>query len=120
MELLGLPTGPCPWCGQAAGEHGRHCEVYIYVEQDGLCPICGRELVPGLRQTDPEYVNRDHVFPKSKIARGEELRGNKVLTHARCNYWKGDDPAPFGQPEWGVLRGIPHRPGRFSRSEPLK
>lgn len=113
LDLLGLPKGPCPWCGKPSGEHGKHCELYIYAEQDGLCPICGRELVPDLAESDPDYVNRDHVFPRSKLTQGEELRRNKVLVHYRCNIWKADDPAPFGQPEWGVLAGISKRPGRL-------
>ena len=107
LEIWGLPEGPCPWCASAAGQHTARCELRAYAEQDGLCPICGRELDPHLPEGEPDWINRDHVFPRSLLS-GKVLLQNKSLVHYRCNLWKADDPAPFGQPAWGVLRGIPY------------
>jgi 5-methylcytosine-specific restriction endonuclease McrA len=106
LETIGLPQGPCPWCSGHPGRHAHGCELVRFVRQDGVCPLCGRPLDPKIAQPDPDHVNHDHIWPRS-LARGEERPFNLALAHYRCNQWKGNNPAPFGQPPWGILVEVP-------------
>ena len=114
LEALGLPDGPCPYCQTGPGRHRDNCWVYYYVEQDGICAVCGRELDPQVPYPDLDYITRDHLYPRSRVQRDlkvKHLPNNIELVHKRCNEWKGNNPAPFGQPAWGVLVGRPHLRG---------
>jgi 5-methylcytosine-specific restriction endonuclease McrA len=102
----GVPQGPCLWCGGSPGDHIRGCLVVYFVRQDGLCSLCGRGLDPQIPYPQADFVTREHVFPRSK-AETTLTADNLELAHKRCNEWKSDNPAPFGQPFWGVLAGVP-------------
>ena len=106
----GLPQGPCPWCGGRPGAHIKGCLVVYFVRQAGICSLCGRGLDPQVLYPAPDFVTREHVFPRSK-AETTLTADNLELAHKRCNEWKSDNPAPFGQPFWGILAGLPRVEG---------
>jgi hypothetical protein len=110
LEALGLPEGPCPYCQNGPGHHRDNCWIYYFVAQDGLCAVCGRELDPQVPYPNLDYITRDHLYPRSRVERDlkvKQLPHNTELVHKRCNEWKGNNPAPFGQPAWGILLGVP-------------
>ena len=106
LQQLGLPQGPCPWCGSPPYEHLHSCQVSRFIQQKGLCPLCGRGLDPNITYPEPDFVNRDHIKPHSRT-RHHDNSQNIQLAHLRCNDWKADNPSPCGQPPWGVLENVP-------------
>ena len=110
----GLPQGPCPWCGGQPGNHVRGCLVVYFVRQEGVCSLCGRDLDPQISYPEPDFVNREHVFPRSQTETATSPE-NLELAHKRCNEWKSDNPAPFGQPFWGILQNIPKVAGYYQK-----
>jgi hypothetical protein len=127
LEAMGLPEGPCPYCQAGPGGHRDNCWIYYFVEQDGLCAVCGRELDPRVPYPEGDYITRDHLYPRSKIQQDLKVRhlpNNTELVHKRCNEWKGNNPAPFGQPAWGVLVGRPrvggYWPSGRDRNKPVE
>jgi len=108
LEAMGFPDGPCPYCAGYPGHHHENCEIYYLVAQDRLCAVCGRDLDPQVPYPHGDYITRDHLYPRSKIQRDLKrpyLPNNIELVHKRCNEWKGNKIAPFGQPAWGILVG---------------
>jgi hypothetical protein len=125
LQQIGLPQGPCPWCGSPPYEHTRACQVNRFITQEGLCPLCGRLLDPTIPYPDPDFVNRDHIKPY-KNTRHRDNSQNIQLAHKRCNDWKADNPSPCSQPPWGVLENVPvvetyqRRPRRRGDGDPFR
>ena len=115
LQRIGLPQGPCPWCGSPPYEHLRGCQICRFVTQKGLCPLCGRALDPNIAYPDPDSVNRDHINPHCRT-RHRDNSQNIQLAHLRCNDWKANHSSPCGQPPWGILENVPvvetYRPRR--------
>jgi 5-methylcytosine-specific restriction endonuclease McrA len=111
----GLPQGPCPWCGGGPRTHVKGCLVVYFVRQEGLCSLCGRALDPQISYPSPDSVNREHVFPRSQAETATDP-SNLELAHKRCNEWKSDNPAPFGQPFWGILANVPKVAAYYQKS----
>jgi len=106
LQRIGLPQGPCPWCGSQPYEHLRGCQICRFITQKGLCPLCGRALDPTIAYPAPDSVNRDHIKPYSCTHYCDNSQ-NIQLAHLRCNDWKADNPSPCGQPPWGILKDVP-------------
>ena len=53
----------------------------LYEAQDGICPLCNREL-------EPHLIQVDHIIPFT-YGGGNE-RNNLQLAHAKCNNQKSD------------------------------
>ncbi len=54
----------------------------LFDAQEGICAICGELIL--------QVVSIDHVIPKSMG--GQDMPGNLVATHMRCNGDKSNNP----------------------------
>jgi hypothetical protein len=104
LEKIGLPNGPCPWCGRPPGNHKGDCQLRRWHNQLD-CLICGRALNPALPSSDPDAITRDHHVPQ--VIGGENSLDNYRLAHHRCNWWKGSGDTSMTQPIWGVRPRVP-------------
>lgn len=59
----------------------------LWIEQRGLCWVCGRPMNRFTDATDPLGVSRDHILPRSKG--GRSATRNYLLAHRWCNSERG-------------------------------
>lgn len=60
---------------------------HLFIEQRGLCYICGGRMLRE-RELGPRLMaSIDHVIPKARG--GTNHRSNLRLAHRMCNSWKG-------------------------------
>lgn len=59
----------------------------LWVQQGGICPLCGLEIDKSLMGPDPLSKSLDHILPLSKG--GAHSQDNVQWTHLRCNLMKG-------------------------------
>jgi len=82
---------------------GNRDKAYAYVEFEGRCAFCGRDLIG----TPDAYSigTLDHILPKGKYPELSEDQRNKALSCLVCNHLKGNfDPLKHDEDPLEMVR----------------
>jgi len=65
-----------------------YIKMRLYLEQGGVCALCGKHIALNAFPGDDFAMSIDHVLPKSKG--GKDCIENYQLAHRLCNSLKGN------------------------------